>query len=322
MAVSQHLASPPVAELNRDIALRADLSPGSEKPQDYEIGPQDVLTITFFNIDPNADGFPGNLQARVSEEGVITLPLVGTVQVRGKTPAQLEQALREAYRKFMHEPEVGVAVTEYHSHGVSVLGAVNRPGVYQVVGPRKLRDLLALAGGVSDEAGFVVHVSRQEDQGVQSYIVNLMELAQDTTGEANVSIRPGDVVNVPRAGTFFVDGFVGRPGAYPLSRPYTLSQALTVAGGIDGDAKTSDITIFRSNKGKQGEMEVLKCDLAKIQALQAPDIQIAENDVIMVPPSTAKIVISQILGSIGFGIRSSAFGFGFGRGGGMGGVRR
>ncbi len=91
LAVSQHLASPPVAELNRDIALRADLSPGSEKPQDYEIGPQDVLTITFFNIDPNADGFPGNLQARVSEEGVITLPLVGTVQVRGKVTEVCEK---------------------------------------------------------------------------------------------------------------------------------------------------------------------------------------------------------------------------------------
>lgn len=315
IAMSQQLATPPIADINRAIALKADLDSIPEKPQDYAVGPQDVLSITFFNIDPDQDGFPGNVQARVSEGGAITLPLVGEIQVRGQTPTQLEQTLREAYKKFMHEPEIGVAVTEYHSHGVSVLGAVRNPGVYQIVGPKKLRDLLATAGGISETAGFAVHVSRQEGQDVRTYVINLAELSQDASGEINLTLRPGDVVNVPQAGSFFVDGFVGRPGAYPLLRPYTLSQALAIAGGVAGDAKESDITVFRNN-GKSGEVEVLKCDLSKIQALQATDIQIAENDVIVVPPSTAKMVISQVLGSLGFGVRSSSFGFGFGRFGG------
>ncbi len=318
LAMSQNLATSPVADFNRDIALRADLRP--EKPQDYQIGPQDVLAVTFYNVDESEDGFPGKVQVRVSEEGVITLPLIEAVAVHGQTPTELEQTLRERYKKFMREPEVGVAVMEYHSQGVSVLGAVKNPGVYQIVGPRRLRDLLAMAGGVGEEAGFMIHVSRQEGEEARTYVINLAELSQDQSGEINLYVRQGDVVNIPLAGTFFVDGYVGKPGAYALLRPYTLSQALTVAGGIDGDAKQSDITIFR-NEGGSGEVQILKCDLSKIQALQAPDIQISENDVIVVPPSTAKLIVSQILGSIGFGIRSQTFGFGFGRGGGGAGRR-
>jgi len=307
---SRHLATAPVTDLNRDIALRAN--PGPTKPQDYEVGPEDLLEITLFNIDPQKDGLPGNMRLRVSQTGFITLPLLGETRVNGFTPAQLEQFLRERYGKFMYGPDVGVTVAEYRSQWISVLGAVKNPGVFQISGPRRLRDLLAMAGGVTNEAGIFAHISRQDAEGEQSYVINLYDLSQDASGELNVPVRPGDVLDVPQAGTFFVDGYVGKPGAYPLLREYTLTQALTLAGGVQSNAKLGDVTVFRRNA--KGEIQVLKFDLARIRVQEAQDVQVIENDVIVVPASMAKLVIGKLFQAVGLSIRSSSFGFGFGGG--------
>lgn len=308
MANSLQLAASPAADLNRDLALGANLSPA--KPQDYEIGPEDVLDITLFNIDQKEDGMPGNVQSRVSQTGFVTLPILGEVQVSGLTPSQLEQTLREKYGEYMHAPDVGVRVTEYQSHSVSVLGAVKKPGVFQVTGSTKLRDLLAMAGGVTDEAGTFLHVSQQRAEGAQTSVINLYDLSKNVNGALNLPIHSGDVITVPRAGSFFVDGYVGNPGAYPLSREYTLSQALAVAGGVTTDAKPSEITVFRRNE--QGEVQTIILDLGQIRELQAKDITIAENDVIVVPPNTVKMVLTTMLDAVSFAFTPAPFRVGVG----------
>ena len=113
-------------------------------------------------------------------------------------------------------------------------------------------------------------------------------------------VEAGDVINVPLAGMFFVDGAVGRPGSFALSRPYTLTQALAMAGGVnDNIAKYSDVSILRRRNGL--EAEKISVDLKEIQAAKASDPWIEAEDVVVVPISTAKWFVERFIGRIGLG---------------------
>ena len=299
-------ATPTLAELNTTLSAVALQQPPTS-PADYHVGPEDVLEITLFNVPPTEAGVtPRTLNAPVSQHGVITLPLLGDIPAAGLTTAGLEQILQGRYKKYLRDPQVGVQVKEYHSHRVSVIGEVGKPGVFEISGPKTLIDLLAMAGGVSDKAGSQVHLYRQGPEGRESYVVDLYALARGVganVGEANLPVVGGDVINVPKAGMFSVDGAVKSPGSFPLSRPYTLTQALSMSGGVDTElAKTSEITILR----RQGaEVETVLANLNEIQTGKIPDPQIAAEDVIVVPISTSKYLVKRFVGVLfsGVGIR-------------------
>ena len=298
-----------VDQLNQKLSVLA--ARDAYEVSDYAIGPQDVIEVNLFNIG-SADGIPNKIQVRVSNEGMVNLPLLGQVQAGGQTRTQLEASLRKQYEKFMHEPDVGVALAENRSNSVYLLGAVKSPGVVPVTGQETLRRLLATAGGLTKDAGMFVHLSRHAGDREQAYVVSLDELANDRTGKVNLHVRPGDFINVPVAGTFYVDGHVNRPNAYPLVGQYTLSQAVAIAGGVDDFGKTSDISIFRH--GPNGEVSVLNCDLRKIRSGEQEDVRIAANDLILVPPSTGKMIISTPLGVVGYTSRSGSGSVSVGRG--------
>jgi polysaccharide export outer membrane protein len=305
--------SSPADDFNRSLGAlgKKDLV----EPADFTVGPQDLLDVNLYNIDA-ADGLPNKVQVRVSNNGRITLPLLGQMTVGGLTRNQVEEELRKGYAKYMHEPDVGVTLVENKSNSVYVLGAVQTPGVLPITGQETLRRMLAMAGGISKDAGMFVHVSRQVANDEKSYVINLSELANDTTGKLNVAVRPGDFINVPRAGSFFVDGYIERPSSYPLLQPYRLSQALAIAGGINSYA-SKEIAVLR--RGPKGEVQTLTRDLDKVRSGEEEDIQIAENDLIVVPPNRAKIVLTAILSAVGYTSRSSSYSFGVGRvGGGAG----
>jgi polysaccharide export outer membrane protein len=236
---------------------------------------------------------------RVSQEGKITLPLLGDIAVAGLTTAALEQLLRQQYDQYIHKPQVGVQVKEYRSQQVSVMGAVGRPGVFQLTGPRTLTDLLSMAGGINERAGGQVHIYRQGPNGRQTYVVDLMALANNP-GLVNMPVEAGDVLNVPLAGMFFVDGAVKKPGSFALSRPYTLTQAIAMAGGADDDlADYGGVSILRRRNG--AEAEKIAVDLKDIQAAKAPDPWIEAEDVVVVPVSGAKWFVYRFIGRIGLG---------------------
>jgi protein involved in polysaccharide export with SLBB domain len=170
-----------------------------------------------------------------------------------------------------------------------------------------------MAGGITPDAGMYVHVSRQRSEKDQAYVISLSELANDPTGKLNVAVRPGDFVNVPRAGSFFVDGHVERPNAYQLVQPYKLSQAVAVAGGLNNFAST-EVAILR--RGPTGEAQTLTRDLDKIRSGQEEDLSIVENDLIMVPPNRAKVVFAILLSAVGYTSRSGSYSITAGRAGG------
>jgi polysaccharide export outer membrane protein len=288
-----------ITEINNAITAAAALpTPGSSP--DYRLGPDDLLQITLFNIPEGEIGVtPRTNVVRVSQEDKITLPLLGDIAVAGMTTSGLEQLLRERYDQYLHNPQVNVFIKEYRSQPVVVMGAVRNPGVQQLTGPKTLIDLLSMAGGINDRAGSQVHVYRQGPEGRQSYVIDLFLLANNP-GMVNMPVQAGDVINVQQAGMFFVDGAVKTPGSYALNRPYTLTQALAVGGGVTRElASYSGVVIYRQRNGKEAEM--IPVDLSAIWNGKASDPRIEADDVIVVPISTPKYIVRRFFGTIGLG---------------------
>jgi polysaccharide export outer membrane protein len=305
MAPPSHVALPPsspassaIDEINNALTAASQQTPGASR--DYQLGPEDLIQITLYNIPPGEAGVtPRTMEVRVSHEGQITLPLLGDVPVSGLTTSALEQWLRGKYDQYLHNPAVGVQVKEFRSQPVTVTGAVRNSGVYQLTGPKTLIDLLSIAGGLSDRAGGQVHVYRQGPEGRQNYVVDLLALTSNPS-LVNMPVQAGDVINVQQAGMFFVDGAVRSPGSHALTRPYTLTQALSVAGGVNRElADYSGTTIYRRGNGVEAEM--LPVDLSAIWAGKASDPRIEPDDVIVVPISAAKYFVRRFIGTIGLG---------------------
>lgn len=288
--------SPLTAEINRRLASAA-VNDNSLLLEDYRLGPEDMVQITVFNIAGGEGGglMPRDTTVRVSQQGVVTLPLLGNIRVAGFTADELQTDLRKRYEKFVYDPEVGVLVREFRSQRVYLLGAVNRAGAIDLTGPKTLIDVLAIAGGVNQRAGNQVHVYRQSSEGRKSYVIDLFALttslglinAQTAGVEVlNLTVQSGDIINVPEAGVFFVDGAVRRPGSFPLGRRYTITQAIALAGGLDLDlADYGGITLFRAT---DNEIKQIVINLNSIRSGTDPDLAMQSDDFLFVPISGLK----------------------------------
>jgi polysaccharide export outer membrane protein len=293
-----------VSEINQALAT---ISMNTSAPSaDYQIGPEDMLQITIYNVPTSEVTYtPRQVTARVSQQGMVSLPLIGEVKVTGFTPSRLEAHLKKFYEQYIYNPQVGVQVSEVRQR-VSVIGAVQKAGVIELTGPKTVIDILAMAGGVTDKAGSQVHIYRQEPEGRQSHVIDLTVITNNASlitatnaGLITMPVQPGDVINVPPAGTYFVDGAVNRPGPYPLGRSYSLSQALSTAGGLNRELSSSEIFIYR-RKGP-GRMESISVDYNDVMAGTTADPQIEADDIIVVPINSAKYVFNRFVANMIFG---------------------
>lgn len=258
--------------------LSADMS--------YTVGPQDLLEIYAYNVEEL------NREVRVNSRGEIALPLVGVLKVTGLTTTEIELFLAKKLEKFVEERFVSVSVKEYKSQIVSVIGAVNNPQLYSITKKTHLIDALMMAGGLTSEAGKVGYVIRparneQPNGSNQTIAIDLDDLLLNGNFALNIQVYAGDIINVPMGGAFFVDGAVRAPGTYRMQGKTTLMQALTMAKGVnDSIADMSDVRIFRDDGN--GERDIITVDYGEIIGGQKPDVQIAENDIIIVPVNGIK----------------------------------
>jgi polysaccharide biosynthesis/export protein len=243
----------------------------------YLLGPGDLLEIKVFEAERL------NATVRVSSRGDVSLPLLGEVHVKGRTAAEAERLLEDRYREsYIRNPNVTIFVKEHFSQRVTVVGQVKYPGTYDYPSQLRLLDAIVLAGGLNDKAGSVVHVRRistaQGDGVQQAAVVDLDRLVNEGRTELNITINGGDVVFVPEAGLFFVDGAVRRPGEYRIRGNMNLHEALLSAGGLTGYAKPRKTVLLR--KRANGLREEIKIDL---EEPGLPDtMMIAEGDIIYV----------------------------------------
>jgi polysaccharide export outer membrane protein len=209
-------------------------------------------------------------------------------------------------------PQVSVFVKEQTSQPVSLVGAVGRPSVYQIVRPTTLLELLANAGGITDEAGSVVLITRatglptartvsdstteKPAQDSQTISIRLQDLLESGDPSFNIQVFVGDVVSVPRAGIVYVMGRgITQPGGYVLQshgEQISVLKAVALAHGTTGFAKSDDAVIMRNNS-LTGQRDVIPVHLKQIEHRKAEDIAMKSNDILYIPDSLGRKVLAR-----------------------------
>jgi polysaccharide export outer membrane protein len=235
---------------------------------------------------------------------------------------ELENALATRLREFLKDPHVSVMVTAIESHPISVLGEVNKPGVFQVRGSKTLLEMLSLAQGLAPDAGDEVLVMRdagfnrgegsapngydpvaiggKESAGAEvdakSYpntvSVNLRHLLNSRDPKFNVPVYAGDIVKVTRAGIVYVVGAVKKPGGFTVkgNEQITLLKAIALAEGLTNTSSKGHTRIIRTEEssGKRSEIPI---DMGKILDGKAPDMNLQAADIVFVPNSAGKTAL-------------------------------
>jgi polysaccharide export outer membrane protein len=238
------------------------------QPPNYAVGPQDVLTVAVFD-QPSLSG-----KFTVEADGTFTFPLVGRVTVGGLSLREVEQHLRRDLEQgYVRNPQVSVAVDQYRSQRVFVVGEVHMAGTYPLNGEMTLIEALARAGSTTDRASgevVIVHMSvgaiqsgpRLPDETDPSQVihVNLEELQAGGRGR-NVLLRDGDTVFVRRAENVYVFGQVRNPGAYPMQHNMSVLQVLALAGGVTDRGASNRVRLVRIVAGEKQEVKAKLDDL-------------------------------------------------------------
>ena len=241
----------------------------SQEEQEYRIGVRDVLEISLFN-QPELSG-----RYTVETDGGFSFPLIGRVLAAGRTVEQLEETLQTRLLDgYFRNPRVTVAVAEYKSQRVFVVGEVRSPGAYPLAAETSLIEILALAGLTPTASGAAVVVRAggrtpagnggelRPGDNADTVRVNLRDLEGGDLSR-NVLLRDGDTVFVPRAEVVYVFGEVHEPGSYPIQEGMTVLQALSLAGGSTEFAALNRLTIMRVVDGEQVEIRVQLDDLVE-----------------------------------------------------------
>ncbi len=231
------------------------LTQAAAQPEDYRLGPGDLVRFVVFDHDELS------ISTRISQTGNITFPLVGVVLLSGLSAraAELLMARRLTEGGFVKQPEVTVIIEEYQSQKVSVMGQVAKPGQYPLDASKTVIDLLAMAGGVlNDTAAEDATLVRADGKRID---IDLQKLF-DGDPAVNYSVQGGDTIFVPHAPQFYIYGQVQHPGQYRLTRYTTISQAISIGGGLMPRGTQRGAILKRvDSSGKEREYSVKNDDV-------------------------------------------------------------
>lgn len=268
-------------------------------PLRYTLGPGDLISLHVTDLDDVSDK-----PVRIDPSGTIDLPLVGRVQAAGITVEQLRSELSKQLTKYIQSPQIAINVVEYHSQPVSVLGAVNTPGIQQLQSPKRILDVISVAGGLKAEAGSRLTITREMrwgalplpnarlDSSGQFSIaeVNLDELTKSQNPRNNILVLPNDTLSIPKAEIVYVLGEVKKSGGFPLVSHERISiiKALALAEGLDRDAAPKRARIVRASEVSTENSKEVPVDIAQILAGKAPDVELSADDVLFIPNNAAR----------------------------------
>lgn len=247
------------------LVLFAQHAFAQEVVPEYVLGPGDIVRITVFQ---NPDL---TTESRVSESGLITFPLIGSVTVGSLTVPAAERQIAQQLRSggFVLQPQVNILPLQIRGNQVAVLGQVNRPGRYPLETlDTRLSDMLATAGGIAPTgADEVVLVGQRGGQPLR-VTVNIPKTFAQGDFSKDLRLEGGDRIYVQRAPMFYIYGEVNRPGAFRLEEDMTVMQGLATGGGITARGTEKGIQIHRRNA--DGKLQVVEPGLSN--ALQADDV--------------------------------------------------
>jgi len=264
----------------------------------YVLGPEDQITIRALDAEEISDK-----PFTVDNSGFVTLPMLGRVKAAGLTVPQLETTIADRLKQFLWQPQVAITVSEFHSQPVSVIGAVNTPGVQQLRGRKTLVEALSSAGGLRPDAGHEISIQRRIEQGAiplpGAHVdstgefslakVSLPEIMNNIHPEENITVKANDVISVPRGDVIYVVGEVKKSGGFPMDERETLSvlKALSLSEGLLPTASMNGVRIIRSGAPGTVKQEI-PVDLKKILSGKGEDIGLRPDDILFVPASVGK----------------------------------
>jgi polysaccharide biosynthesis/export protein len=264
----------------------------------YVLGAEDQIVIHASDV-PDISDKP----VRLDLNGDLKLPMAGRIHAGGLTSEQLEAELTKRLSVYLEKPDVSVTIAEFHSQPVSVIGALNSPGVHQIEGRKTLLEILSSAGGLNPDAGPSITITRRLEWGriplpgakddptakFSVAEVDVKPLLEGKSPEKNIIIRPYDVISVPRAEIVYVIGEVGKVGPLTLNAGHSISvlQAVSSSGGVLRTAASTKAKILRPVPGdsKWAEFPV---DIKKILKGEAEDQRLMAGDILFVPDSAGK----------------------------------
>jgi len=285
---------------------KAAVNQAEFKAEETVIYPNDLLFIQVFDVDQMTREY------RVGPTGTLVFPLLPeALPVQGLTPQQVADLISKKCIEagLLSHPQISVTVRESRVHSVAIAGAVRNPQIYPILGRISLLDIISQAGGITEDAGASVTVTRGEvstrllasngggtaeggkPQPVPTTVtVDLRDLLETGDPNANIGVYPGDRVTVQRAGVVYVLGAVNRAGAYLLTESrhdMTVLKALALAESLKSTAKGKKAVILRADSSAAGGREEIPVDLHAMLQGHAPDKPLLNNDILFVPDSLA-----------------------------------
>ena len=237
---------------------------------DYVVGPQDVLTITSYDQADLSGKFA------IEADGTFTFPLIGRLKVGGLTLRGVEAEVKRRLKEdeYFKDPQITVAVDQYRSQKIFIVGEVRSPGMYSLSGDMTLIEALSRAGSTLSSASGEAVIVRADQSTAGPVLpktddlehvvrVDLRKLENGALS-LNPIMKDGDTIFVPRAEAVYVFGQVKTPGAYSLQQKNTtVLQALSLAGGVTDRGSTSRINIVRIVNGDKKEFRVKLGDIVQ-----------------------------------------------------------
>lgn len=222
----------------------------AQSPPKYVIGPQDLLKITVFDEPDLTNSY------RVDSDGFITFPYISRVAAGGLTLADLQDRLRSMLAAgYIKNPQIRVEVDQYKSQSVYVSGEVRAPGKLTMTGAMTLLEALAAAGSPTSAASSELTIAHPKRPGASDLepateVVRVnwkdLQLGRGT----DVALLDGDIINVPKAQTFYITGQIRNPGSYVLEPGMTIQQAIALAGGLTDRGSDRGMSANRLVNGK------------------------------------------------------------------------
>ncbi len=265
------------------------------------LGPGDVVTLATPDIE-ELDKRP----LTVDSEGLADVPALGRLKAIGLTPAEFAAEIKESLRKLYLNPKVSIAAVDVKSRPVSVVGSVNTPGVQQADGRKRLLEVISVAGGLRQDAGAHIAVTRRADigglpktlfprtdQNFETVDIPVSDLFEARRPEDNFTIQGGDVITVPKARLVYVVGDVKKGGGFVIGERdnLTVLKALALAEGVQSTADSAHARILRAGDDSDGH----PFNVAKLLRGQEPDRPLRPDDVLFIPSSVPKKAAVRIM---------------------------
>ena len=261
---------------------------------DYLLGRGDIISLTILASGKEEQ----KIDLTVADNGQINVPLIGSVTAEGQTVQQLEDKIyKPLAANYYVDPQVNIQIKEYHSLHYYVSGAVKKPGLYEMSSIVTLMELIAKAGGITEDCGNVAYILRPpkgappanstSPAAHQQISVDLRNLLDKGSSKHSIVLEPGDMVYFPSKrvrdvaeSKIYIEGEIKSPGAYDYQEGLTALSACITAGGFNQFAAPNRTTIIRQ---KNDKLEVIKVNLSDVQKGTASDIELKPGDRIHIP---------------------------------------